>query len=713
MSNRLKQEKSPYLRQHGENPVDWYPWCQEAFERARREDKPVFLSIGYSTCHWCHVMAHESFENQEIARLLNQDYISVKVDREERPDIDAVYMDVCQAVTGSGGWPLTILMTPEQKPFFAGTYFPRTTRYEQPGLEDILERAADLWKSDRAELLDIGEQILTAITRQASDGLKGAEPDKALLDQAYRTFCRQFDPLWGGFGAAPKFPSPHNLLFLMRYGWEQENQIPGKSGAQALYMAEHTLAAMAQGGIQDQIGGGFSRYSTDEKWLIPHFEKMLYDNALLILAYLEAYQITGKAVYGDTVRRTADYVLRELTDPQGGFYCGQDADSDGIEGKYYAFTPKEIETVLGEAEGRKFCDLYGITEQGNFEGKSIPNRIGQAEGLWKRTDDWAKSPFADSPEGHQAARKSKHQEKDFCQNSSHKRQTEDLWLAKLYDYRKERTVLHRDDKILLSWNGWMILALARAGWILEEKRYTDAAQRAQRFLEKHMTDEKDRLYLRFCDGEAAHMGQLEDYGVYALALLELYRVTFQTEYLTKAIHRGAQMMELFEDREQGGYFITSRDAEALISRPKEIYDGAMPSGNSVAAMVLEALAALTGESKWQEAAWRQLRFLAAEIRDYPSGSSFALLAMAEGLYPHRELVCAGQAGAREELRQYLRQRPAHGLHVLVKTAANAEELAECAPFTEAYPIPDQGSCYYLCENGACQNPVTELRQLSL
>ena len=663
MENRLKREKSPYLLQHGDNPVDWYPWCEEAFQRAAREDKPVFLSIGYSTCHWCHIMAHESFEDEEVAEALNRDFISIKVDREERPDIDAVYMSVCQAVTGSGGWPLTILMTPSQKPFFAGTYLPKTGAYGQMGVLELLDRVTDLWKNRRETLLTAGNQITAAINQ--SENHTGREPDRELLSRAYGQLQKRLDRRWGGFGSAPKFPTPHDLLFLMRYAQAEEEP-------QALEMVEITLDAMERGGIHDQIGGGFSRYSTDKRWLVPHFEKMLYDNALLLLAYLQGYRLTKEERYGDTARRTADYILRELTSPEGGFFCGQDADSDGVEGKYYVFTPEEIKRVLGEEDGTEFCRLYGITEAGNFEGKSIPNRIENTEAPWNRDDSR---------------------------------------LKKLYAYRLERTKLHKDDKILLSWNAWTILALARAGQAFAEPRYLEAATRAQRFIRSRMTDEKNRLYLRYREGEAAHKGQLADYAVYALALLELYRVTFDAEYLREAIFRAEQMTELFEDRENGGFYQTALDGERLIARPKETYDGAIPSGNSAAARVLQTLSALTGERRWLEAAHRQLRFLAGVAGDLPMGSCYGLLAIADAVYAHRELVCATAEGLPKELASYLQEHPADGLQILLKTAGNAEVLSQCAPFTKDYPIPEHGAVYYLCENGACHPPVTRLEQL--
>lgn len=663
MANRLQNEKSPYLLQHKNNPVDWYPWSAEAFEAAALEDKPVFLSIGYSTCHWCHVMAHESFEDTEIAEIL-KDFVCIKVDREERPDIDAVYMNVCQALTGSGGWPLTILMTPEQKPFFAGTYFPKRGRRGQPGLMELLKQTKFLWDHDRERLIGVGNQITELLLENKERD--GMDPEKSMLTEAYKALRKGFDPDFGGFGNAPKFPTPHNLLFLLRYA-RCENE------PNALQMVEKTLDAMARGGIFDQIGGGFSRYATDQKWLIPHFEKMLYDNALLIPAYLEAYQLTKKECFAEVARRMGDYILRELTDPEGGFYCGQDADSDGEEGKYYTFTPNEIKSVLGQEKGAEFCRLYGISDRGNFAGKSVPNRIGQNVEGWR----------TDTPE-----------------------------LKVLYEYRKQRAALHKDDKILLSWNAWTIIAFARSGLLLRSDHYSSAATAAQGFIEKRMTDENNRLFHRFRDGEAAHAGQLDDYAVYALALLELYRTTLDANYLKQAILRAEQMVDLFEDEANGGYFLGARDAEKLITRPKELYDGAIPSGNSVAAVVLGRIATLTGDVLWQERADRQLRFISGQIRNYPAGYSFFLLAITDFLYPHRELVCAGKK-VPSELTEYLRENPADDISVIFKSEENESLLAEIAPFTQNYPLPAQAELYYLCENNTCHAPINDFSKLPL
>lgn len=656
MSNHLANEHSPYLLQHKDNPVDWFPWCDEAFEKAAREDKPIFLSIGYSTCHWCHVMAHESFEDERVAKLLNENFVSIKVDREERPDVDAVYMQACMAMTGSGGWPLTIFMAPDQKPFYAGTYLPKYSSYGRAGLLDTLRYLADVWKGSRERLLRSGEQLSAALRRVAVP--KPGAPSEALLKSAVAEYGRSFDAEWGGFGGAPKFPSAHNLLFLMRYASQADDP-------QAAHMAFRTLDAMAAGGMFDHIGGGFARYSTDARWLKPHFEKMLYDNALLLLAYTDAYQLGNNDAYADIARRTADYVLREMQHPDGGFCSAQDADSAGEEGGFYLFRKEEIEKALGASDAQAFFSAYSLTV-------GIVNRTGLSGQAWP---------------------------------------ADDARLEKLRKYRAGRASLHKDDKILTCWNGWMILALARAGLVLDEPRYLDAAKRAERFLRSELTDRENRLYLRWHDGDRAVPGQLDDYAAYALALLELYRCTFDVQYLEQAQLRAEQMISLFRD-EKGGYYRTAADAETLISRPKELYDGAMPSGNSCAAMVLQQLAELTGEQRWLDAAASQLGFIAGRAESYGSGVAFGLLAMMDAVYPHHELVACGASG-REELLSYLKHHPAHSVAILLKTKENAETLSRIAPYTEAYPVPETGVQWYLCTNGACAMPVERFEQLHL
>ncbi len=666
--NRLIDEKSPYLLQHAHNPVNWHPWGHNAFELAAREDKPVFLSIGYSTCHWCHVMAHESFEDEDVAALLNEGYVCVKVDREERPDIDAVYMAACQMFTGSGGWPLTVIMAADQKPFWVGTYLPKDASYGQVGLTGLLKAITKLWREDRATLLSRGERATVLLNEQQYESAKEGEPNKSLLKKAVQQLKSAYDPQWGGFSGAPKFPTPHNLIFLLRYNMLEND------GA-ALKMAQHTLRQMFRGGIFDHIGGGFSRYSTDEKWLAPHFEKMLYDNALLALAYLKAYHITGEDFFSMTAQRILDYVLRELRDGQGGFYCGQDADSDGVEGKYYVFSRQEIFNVLGDDDGAAFCEWFNVTDEGNFEGKNILNLL-------------------DNP--------------SYELNNPRIEKC----LRRLYDYRLGRTELHKDDKVLTSWNALMISAMAKAGWLLGRPEYTRAAVEAQDFIQREMTDEGGGLKIRWREGETAHDGQLDDYAFYALALIELYETTGEVGYLRQAIDIAQQMLSHFKDSEKGGFFLYSNDAEQLISRPKETYDGAMPSGNSVAAAVLKRLSELTGEEKWRQESRIQLRFLAGEMQSYPAGHGMALIAMSRALYPSYELVCAtSEKSAPQALSAYLIKRPLPNLSLIVKTAENAGELAELAPFSKNYPIPEKGAAYYLCQGGACSAPVHSLADI--
>ncbi len=656
VGNQLRNEKSPYLLQHAENPVAWRPWGAAALEEARREDKPIFLSIGYSTCHWCHVMARESFRSEAVAAVLNRYFIPVKVDREERPDVDAVYMAACIAMNGSGGWPLTLLLTPEQKPFWAGTYLPRE------GLLELLEQAARSWRENRAGLTAVGERLTEHLRREAP--VQPGPPGRALVRAGAALFARSFDSPWGGFGQAPKFPAAHNLIFLLRYA-----RLTGDTRAGE--MAEQTLEHMYRGGLFDHVGGGFSRYATDRRWLVPHFEKMLYDNALLALAYTEGYRQTRRGYLREVACRTLNYVLGELTDPMGGFYCGQDADSDGVEGKYYVFSPEEVARALGPEDGARFCRRYGIGAEGNFEGKSIPNLL--EEDAWEQ-------------EGDRALR------------------------GRMYAYRKSRGRLHRDDKVLTAWNGLMIGSLAQAGLFLEEPRYLEAAERAAGFLEEHLTDGSGRLLARWREGEAAHPGKLEDYGFYAWGLLELYGATFRAPWLERAAALGEALLTDFFDWEQGGFYPYGKDGEQLITRTKGVYDGAMPSGNGMGALVLSRLARLTGEERWKRASERQLAYLAGAIQDYPAGHSVTLLALLEELWPTAELVCAAKE-LPEALPAFLRSKPWFGLTVLVKTPENQERLAAVAPFTAAYPIPAEGARYYLCRGKTCASPVATLREL--
>lgn len=505
MSNRLQYETSPYLLQHAGNPVDWYPWGKEAFEKAEREDKPVFLSIGYSTCHWCHVMAHESFENEEIAQILNQYFVAVKVDREERPDVDSVYMSVCQALTGNGGWPMSIFMTPEQKPFYAGTYFPPSSRYGRMGFRDLLLAIAQQWKTNRKKLLESAEDILLYITPKNRE--TQGNIDSHLPRKAAEIFARSFDGKHGGFGQAPKFPTPHNLIFLMLYSAIAHEDT-------AFRQVKVTLEKMRRGGIFDHIGYGFSRYSTDNFYLVPHFEKMLYDNALMILACAAAYKASGERLFLDTAEQTTEYIFREMTGSSGEFYSAQDADSDGEEGKFYVWSYEEICGILGKEKGRKFCEHFGITKQGNFEGKNIPNLLNGNE---------------------------------ISQEFEQERKA-------LYEYRNTRTKLHLDDKVLTAWNSLMICAMAILYRVTGKECYLSAAKKNQRFIEEHLV-KGDLLYVSCRDNRPSVNGFLDDYAYYAAALICLYEANAGSEYLERAKQIMEETERQFADREGGGYFL--------------------------------------------------------------------------------------------------------------------------------------------------------------
>lgn len=660
MSNSLIKEKSPYLRQHAENPVDWLPWGEEAFYRAGHEDKPIFLSIGYSTCHWCHVMARESFEDSQVAALLNRYYIPVKVDREERPDVDSVYMQACQALTGSGGWPLTIIMTADKLPFFAGTYIPKNSRGNQAGLIPLLSAIARRWAEDRESLLKTAGEIGSFLSAQREPS--PAEPGEDKLKAAAAQLAAAYDREYGGFGTAPKFPSPHDLLFLLRLahftGDKEQRQ-----------MVDNSLRQMYRGGIYDHFGGGFSRYSTDREWLAPHFEKTLYDNALLSFLYTEAWQEGHTALYRDVAENTLDYCLRELKAEGGGFFSAQDADSRGVEGAYYLFTPEEVKSVLGEDAGRHFCNCYDITPEGNFHGKSIPNLL--LNNRWNFV-----------PEGYEEYRE------------------------KLRLYREERLPLFTDEKILTGWNGLMLMAFSRAAFAFGDRRYLMEARELAEFMGEKLY-EGGRLMARLCDGELRYEAQLDDYAFYALGLLELYRADFKAGHIASAQALAGQLLEDFAD-EKGGFFRTSRGAEKLFIRPKEVYDGALPSGNSAAALLFEELFRLTGKELWREAAEKQLGYICSACARVPAGCAFGYLAMLRYVYGGRELVCVLPSGELPESFKAVLGRYAPELTVLVKDPENGELLSQLAPFTaDMQPQKGKAACY-ICQNGACSLPVTEL-----
>ena len=660
MSNHLAGERSAYLLQHAENPVDWYPWGEAAFEKARREQKPVFLSIGYATCHWCHVMAQESFESPAVAEILNRDFVSVKLDREERPDVDAVYMEACMAVNGSGGWPLTVIMTPEKRPFYVGTYLPRENRGRQLGLIPLLRAVAARWQQDPEGLEKTAGELTAFLRREAA--VTPGEPDEALLRRAYEQLKDSFDAEYGGFGAAPKFPAPQNLLFLLHYA-----ALAGEK--QARSMAEKTLQQMARGGIYDQIGGGFARYATDREWLAPHFEKTLYDNALLALCYTEAWQEGRFALYRRVAEETLDYCLRELGSETGGFCSGQDADSEGEEGKFYLLSPEDVKRVLGEDEGRHFCECYDITKEGNFHGKSIPNLL--LNQRWNLL-----------PEGYGDYRR------------------------RLREARAARMELRTDRKLLTAWNGLLLLALSRAARVFEREDYAEAARKLGRFLLETAGAKTPEALQAVCyeTGEGpAFPAQLDDYAFAALGLLALYGLDYDAGLLLRAQALAEQIPAHFA-APTGGFYRVSDRGEELLKRPLERYDGALPSGNSAAAVLFDRLRRMSGQERWRVAAEKQAAFLCGAAGDYPVGSAFGLLGVMGQLYPTRELVCAAETEPALLRQAAARFDPA--LTLLLKKPGD-ERLAAFAPFTANCEEKDGKPSFYVCENGACKLPFTE------
>ena len=624
-------------------------------------------------------MEHESFEDGEVAGLLNREYVAVKVDREERPDIDQVYMAVCQAMTGQGGWPLTVILTPDRNPIFAGTYFPKHSRYGRPGLMDVLSRLADKWRNDREEVLEFAERI-TQEVRDSMEADRRGEAVPELLDQAYRLYERLFDSEYSGFGGAPKFPSSHNLSFLLRY-----YRRTGED--KALRMVERTLDGMRRGGMYDHIGFGFARYSVDEQWLVPHFEKMLYDNALLAWTYLEAYQLTGKREYAETAEQIFEYVLRDMTDPEGGFYSAEDADSEGREGKFYVWRPDEIANVLGAEDGDLICEWFGITEEGNFEGDSIPNLIGQDA-----------EAFA-SERGMTV--------EELQRRIEHSR-------ARLYEHREKRVHPGKDDKILTAWNGLMIMALATGYKALGRERYLEAARRSADFILRKLRREDGRLLARYRDGEAAYEAYLDDYAFLVWGLIELYEAGFDIGHLQAAIELNERMIELFRDEHQGGLFFTGADGEKLFARGKEIYDGAMPSGNSVAALNLQRLARLTGDAQLAELAERQLEAFAGAVRRYPPGYAMYLIALDYATSAGGEIVIAGSRDGEETRRMIEAAHRGFRPHTEVLLAVPGPEAAALERLVPAVAgkMPVRGNpAAYVCVNFACQAPVTDAASL--
>ncbi|GAB6179663.1 thioredoxin domain-containing protein [Desulfotomaculum defluvii] len=676
--NRLINEKSPYLLQHAHNPVDWFSWGEDAFAKAKKEDKPIFLSVGYSTCHWCHVMERESFESEDVADVLNQYFISIKVDREERPDIDQIYMNVCQALTGSGGWPLTIIMTPNQKPFFAGTYFPKTSNYGRPGLIEVLEQISGMWQGERSRLLEIGDKLTSHMQAEASTAPGQLPAD--ILEQTYRLFEKNYDKSYGGFGNAPKFPTPHNLMFLLRYWYKTGEE-------KALDMVAETLDAMHRGGIYDHIGFGFARYSTDKKWLVPHFEKMLYDNALLAFAFMETYQITKNPRFGRIAKEIFTYILRDMTSPEGGFYSAEDADSEGVEGKFYVWQPEEVIKLLGPVDGELFCRYYDITTKGNFEGASIPNLINQNPLQFAEELDIS---LEDLVEGLEKCRKT------------------------LFEEREKRIHPYKDDKILTSWNGLMIAALAKGAQVFQSNLYLEAAEKAMDFIFAKLQRPNGRLLARYREGEAAYQAYLDDYAFIIWALLELYQASFEPRYLQNAVNLTEAMLDLFYDNEHGGFYFYGKDSEELFSRPKDIYDGAIPSGNSVATVNLLKLARLTESSRYGEIAKQQLQVFAGDLERYPAGYSFFMMGAYLEQEPPMEIVVAGpkEDPVLKQMVGTLQQSFLPNASLMVRYDNDfAAKWSDLLPLIKDKNPVTGKTAAYVCKNFSCQAPVTELTAL--
>ncbi len=673
--NALIMETSPYLLQHAHNPVDWMPWGQAAFDKARAEDKPILLSVGYSACHWCHVMERESFENQAIAALMNENFVSVKVDREERPDVDSVYMNAVQIMTGSGGWPMTVFLTPDGKPFYGGTYFPPEDRYGRPGFPRVLESLNDAWRTRRNEVLESADDLTGHLGTDRLQPAPEVSPEAA--SKALQTLEGSFDRDWGGFGGAPKFPNPGTLEFLL-----QHHQRTGSTAA--LEMLERTLFGMATGGIYDQIGGGFARYSTDERWLAPHFEKMLYDNAQLARAYLHAFLVTRKPFYARIARETLDYVLREMTSPEGGFYSAQDADSEGVEGKFYVWDRQEIQSILGD-DAALVIQAFGVTEAGNWEGRTILRLVQDAKQLGET----------------------------FGIETNRVNQRLANAREKLYAVRSQRVWPGRDDKVLTSWNGLMLAAFAEGARVLHEPRYRDAAESNLAFVRRELfrrdADGQARLRHTYKDHRARIEGMLEDYALYALGALELYRTGFERGTLEFALELTRTAIRRFCDPGTG-FFDTPDDGEALIVRPKSYFDSAMPSGNGAMAMLLSALGRLTGDHEWEALALEPIRAMQEVMHRQPTGFGSLLQALEAHASPRREVAVVGDPSS-EETRALLEVLHARFMPHVSLTAARPGDAY--LPVLEGRDQVVGQPAAYVCENLACKLPVTTPEALEI
>jgi uncharacterized protein YyaL (SSP411 family) len=671
-TNRLIDETSPYLLQHAHNPVEWYAWGDEAFDKARAEDKPVLVSIGYSACHWCHVMEHESFEDEATARVMNENFVNIKVDMEERPDVDQIYMAFVQMTTGRGGWPMTVFITPDKLPFFGGTYFPPEPRYGMPSFQQILLSVSDAWTHRREEILNSTTDILGELRRLGIGDAAGSSITPEISDAAFQSFDRSFDSTNGGFGGAPKFPPSMSKEFLLRYYKRTGNK-------RALEMVRKTAEEMAKGGIYDQLGGGFHRYSVDAVWLVPHFEKMLYDNSQLIRIYLHLYQVTKDDFFRRIAEETLEYVRREMLDPAGGFYSTQDADSEGEEGKFFVWTPREVEQILGEADARVFNFYYDVTDDGNFEGKNILSVHYTHEAAARAL----KIDLADFNIALERGRK------------------------KLFEGRDQRIKPHRDEKVLTAWNGLMLAAFAEAAAVLGNDEYLDIARRNADFILESLSAD-GRLLRTWKEGRAKLNAYIEDYANFADGLLELFQVSGEIRYFSEAKRLADLMITEFWDEDAGGFYFTSGDHEELIVRNKDFFDNATPSGNSVAADVFLKLAKLSGDEKYERFALAVLRLAAAQIKRYPQGVGRALSAIEFYLSPVKEVVIIGEAGSELEQSVWQRYLP----NKVVVRSDSPRENSDAIPLLAEREMIDAKTTVYVCENFVCQRPVNQLDELT-
>lgn len=684
--NHLSNEKSPYLLQHADNPVDWYPWGEEAFTLAREENKPIFLSIGYSTCHWCHVMEKESFEDTAVANLMNDAFVCIKVDREERPDIDNVYMTVCQLLTGSGGWPLTVIMTPDKKPFFAGTYFPKESRFGKQGMMELIPQIRDAWVNQRDKILNSAENI-TLLLKDYSGDAKGKELNESALKLTYEQLLERYDEQYGGFGTAPKFPTPHNLLFLLRY-WKRTGN------KEVLDMVENTLVSMRLGGIYDHVGFGFHRYATDFQWHLPHFEKMLYDQALLSIVYTEGYQATGKEEYRKTAEEIFTYVLRDMLSPKGGFYSAEDADSEGEEGKFYLWSEKEIRNVLGKDNADKFNKIFNVKAEGNFIEQLKGEKTGKNILFLNKSIDNISSELKTSPA----------QLENFIKLST----------EKLYKHREKRLHPHKDDKILTDWNGLMISALAKGSQTFNEPRFGEAAKSAADFILNEMRTPEGRLLHRYRDGHAGVQANLDDYAFFISGLLDLYETNFDVKYLKFALELNKQAIDDYWDYDNGGFYFTANNGEKLLVRKKEFYDGAVPSGNSVAMLNLLRIGRFTAESRFESMASQLAKAFSKNIIQNPSSHTNLMIAVMFGICPSYEIVISGnlETDNTKEILKAIRKEYITGKVILFRP--NNDDLLEIvniAAYTKDQTSIDDKTTVYVCMNYSCSAPTTDINKM--